>query len=117
MPAGDLTLNTPVTKTLPGFSLTRLDVDLVRSAMTFYFVDALAALHTVIATDVGGCIGFDVAGNTISDGLLRAAVTGEFTKLIGIIFGPATGNANARRSAAVQALKDDLVITFTGTVG
>lgn len=115
MAAGDITLTVAVTKSLPGFTLTRLDSDLANTTMTFYFADALGATHVATASDTK-CSGFDVTGNVVTDNLPRA-VTGEFTKLIGIIFGAATGNANARRSGAVQALKDDGVITLTGTVG
>lgn len=118
MSAGDLTLTVAVTKTLPGFTLIRLDVDLAKAVMAFHFVDALGSPHVAIVGDAAGsCSGFDVTGNAIADSVGRPAVTGEYTKLIGIIFGAATGNANARRTAAVQTLKDDGIITVVGTVG
>ena len=92
-----------------------MNINLASGSMSFQFVDALGAIHTVTLTDAS-CVGFGVSGGLVLDGLQRA-VTGEYTKLLGILFGAATGNANARRTAAVQALVTDGIITVTGTVG
>lgn len=116
MAAGDITLTSSVTQTITGFTVLGFNVRLDSGTMTIDFREAATgAARSVVVTDTA-CIGFDVAGGVITDRVPRS-VSGEFTKLLGILFGAATGNANARRTAAVQALKDDGVITLTGTVG
>jgi hypothetical protein len=115
MAAGDITLTAAVTTSVPGFTVARLDINLAGGLMNVQFLDALGGVHQATLTDAS-CVGFGISGGVITDGIARA-ITGEYTKLIGILFGSATGNANARRSAAIQALVTDGVITVTGTVG
>lgn len=115
MSAGDITLTAALTQSIPGFTLTRYTIDLEQARMDMSFKDALGGYHSVTLTDAA-CVGYGVSGGAVVDGIPRA-ITGEYTKLLGIIFGAATGNANARRTAATQALVTDGVVTVTGTVG
>lgn len=119
MPAGDLTLGTP--KSIPVLVL--LDFSVVLGpgppSMAFTFAEGAAAgagpTHGVRVTDTGA-LGFDYSAGVFADQLTRV-ISGEFTKLAGILFGAGGSGPGARRTAAIQALKDDLVITLTGTVG
>jgi hypothetical protein len=116
MAAGDLTLTAAATKTITGYTLARFEINLETATMAMLFKEAATGIYRTVSLTDASCIGFDVTGSVITDGIVRN-VTGEYTKLLGIIFGAATGNANARRTAATQALKDDGIITLTGTVG
>jgi hexokinase len=61
------------------------------------------------------CVGFSISGSTINDGV-TVAISGEYTKLLGIIFGAGANTPNQRRTAAINALKTDGVISVVGTV-
>src|SRR5216110_2995407 len=100
MAAGDITLTAAVTTSVPGFTVARLDINLSGALMNIQFLDALGGVHQATLT-VTACVGFGISGGVISDGLARV-ISGEYTKLLGILFGTATGNANARRTAAIQ---------------
>jgi hypothetical protein len=115
MAAGDISLTAAVTQSIPSFTFIRLELDLRAATLAIQYQDARGDIHGVMLADTT-CIGFGISGSVISDNIARA-VTGEYTGMLGVIFGTATGNANARRTAMSQKLITDGIVTVTGTVG
>lgn len=115
MSAGDITLTAAINAVVvTGFTVRSLNINLASGTMQLLFQDPGGGIHIVDLNDVS-CVGFGIVGSVITDAIPRA-VAAEYTKMIGILFGAATGNANARRTAATQALVTDGIITVTGTV-
>jgi len=112
MASGDMNLNVAKVLTVSGLTLQSFVIDLVNAFMQLTFIEvATGTPHVVRLTDAAsGCTGFDLTGGAFTDGLARA-VSGEYTKLIGIIFGAGANTPNQRKTAATAALITDGVIT------
>jgi len=123
MAAGDIALTTPKTVSVPNLPLGELDIVILPTAFltaTFFEVDATGAAHVVRIANatLGGVTGFDyAAGGIFTDNVARTSLTNYLTTILGVLF---VGNAttlNQRKTALVQRLIADGVITVAGTVG
>lgn len=116
MAAGDIALTTP--KSIPTLPLGDIHISVLPSAfmtLTFFEVDARGTAH-VVSIDNTRVAGFDYTGGVFTDGVARA-LAGYLTTILGVLF---IGNAttlNQRKTALVQRLVADGVITGTFTVG
>ncbi len=115
MPNGDITLTTAKTITVTGLVLQTFLIDFAGSNVQISFAEvATGNVHVVRLTDAA-CIGFDLTAGVFTDGVARA-ITGEMTKLLGVLFGAGASTAGQRKTNAVQTLITDGVITVAGTV-
>ncbi len=116
MAAGDISLTTPINKVVvSGFSVRDLNISLKNAKMEVVFEEPTGDIHTVRLNDTS-CLGFGISGSVVTDDIPRA-VSGEYTKLLGILFGAGANTPNQRRTAAINALVTDGIITVVGTVG
>jgi hypothetical protein len=115
MANGDMTLTTPKTISITGLTLVQMVLSLATSTMQIVFQEtATGVLHSAQLTDAS-CIGFDLTAGVFTDSVPRA-VTGEYTKLLGILFGAGASTPAQRKTAAVQALVTDGIVTVACTV-
>ncbi len=119
MGAGDIALTVP--RSIPSLPLGEIDIVVLPTAfmtITFFEVDAGGAAHVVRISNAA-VTGFDfgiVAAGAFTDGISRA-LSNYLTTILGVLF---IGNAttlNQRKTALVQRLVTDGVITGTFTVG
>lgn len=118
MANGDIALTTP--KSIANLVLGEVDIVILPNAfmtITFFEGDALGPSHVVrIANAAGSVTGFDLAAGVFTDNVARA-LTGYLTTILGVLF---VGNAttlNQRKTATIQRLITDGVITLAGAVG
>lgn len=115
MASGDITLTTP--KSVSALPLMEFNiVFLPAPAMTITFGEGGAAgpSHSVRITDTGAT-GFDYTAGVFTDGIARV-ISGEYTAMLGIIFGAGASTPNQRKSAAINRLSASGVVTGTFTV-
>lgn len=115
MANGDIALNTP--KSVPSLPLGDLTIVILPAAfmtITFFEVDARGPSH-VVRIDNNAVTGFDYAAGVFTDGVARA-LSGYLTTILGVLFIGNASTLNARKTALVQRLVTDGVITLAGTV-
>lgn len=118
MANGDITL--PVAKTIPGVPLGEITISVFPAAfmsITFFEGDGGGPTHVVRISNAS-VTGFDFSAGVFTDNLPRA-LAGYLTTILGVLF---IGNAttlNQRRTALVQRLIADGVLTgfVAGNVG
>lgn len=116
MANGDITLTTPKSTSL--LPLLEFNIGFLPTpAMTITFAETSAggASHSVRITDANA-IGFDYSAGAFTDNVARV-ISGEYTTMIGIIFGAGVNTPAQRKTAAVQRLSASGVVTGTFTVG
>lgn len=116
MANGDITLTTP--KSVSALPLLEFNIGFLPTpAMTITFAEtsATGASHSVRITDTGA-VGFDYAAGVFTDNVPRV-ISGEYTTMIGVIFGAGASTPAQRKTAAVNRLLTSGVVTLTGTVG
>jgi hypothetical protein len=117
MASGDINYGANRVLTATGLQLGSFVIDLLTSTMRMTFVEVATGIaHAATIGDAAGSVsGFDLTGGVYTDGIARPAITGEYTKLVGIIFGAGGNNPNQRKTAATAALIADGVVTGVGT--
>lgn len=116
MANGDITLTTPKSTSL--LPLLEFNVGFLPTpAMTITFAETSAggASHSVRITDASA-VGFDYSAGSFTDNVGRV-ISGEYTTMIGIIFGAGANTPAQRKTAAINRLLTSGVVTLTGTVG
>lgn len=120
MANGDITLPTP--KSVPLIVLAEVDITIIPSAfltVSFFETDEKGLCHTIRITNaVNGVLGFDYSAGVFTEGITRA-LTGYLTTILGVLFIGNASTLNQRKTALVQRLITDNVITgfTTGNVG
>lgn len=118
MANGDIALTTP--KSVPNLSLGEVDICIIPSpfmAITFFETDEKGPTHVVRITNAAGDVkGFDLTAGVFTDNVPRA-LTGYLTTILGVLFIGNASTLNQRKSALVNRLITDGVITVAGTVG
>lgn len=108
MAAGDITLTTP--KVTTDSALKFVQAVVTSNSIEVYLAESASGVpHRVTITN-SGCVGIDYSGGAFADDVPRA-VTGEFTKLLGLIF-----KANPLNTLTTT-LQTDGIITVAGSVG
>lgn len=119
MASGDIGLTVP--KSIPSLPLGNVDITILPSAIvlfTFFEVDATGPSHVVRITNAA-VTGFDygiVVAGAFTDNISRTGLGSYLNTILGVLF---IGNAttlNQRKTATVQRLVTDGVITLAGTV-
>jgi hypothetical protein len=116
MAAGDIALTTP--RSIPSLPLGELNIVILPTAFltaTFFEVDAKGASHVVRITNAE-VTGFDYAAGVFTDNVPRVQ-SSYLTTILGVLFIGNASTLNARKTALVQRLIADGVITVAGTVG
>lgn len=120
MANGDIALTTP--RTIPNVVLGELNIIIVSASppsmmVTFFEVDEKGPAHAVrIANAAGAVTGFDLTAGVFTDNVPRA-LAGYLTTILGVLFIGNASTLNQRKSAVVNRLIADGVITVAGTVG
>lgn len=115
MANGDITLTTP--KSVSALPLLEFNIGFQPTAvmtLTFAETGATGTCHSVRITDASAT-GFDYAAGVFTDNVPRV-ISGEYTAMIGIIFGAGASTPAQRKTAAVNRLFTSGVVTLTGTV-
>src|SRR6476646_7379509 len=115
MANGDLSLTTPRSVgTLPLLEFNIGFLPVPAMTVTFGEVSATGTSHSVRITDTAAT-GFDYSAGVFTDGIGRV-ITGEYSAMLGIIFGAGASTPNQRKSAAINRLLTSGVVTGTMTV-
>jgi hypothetical protein len=116
MASGDITLTVP--KSIPNLPLGEVDIGILPAPafvrFAFFEIDATGPVHVVTITNTQ-VTGFGYAAGVFTDGVDRG-MSGYLTTILGVLF---VGNAttlNQRKTATVQRLITDGVITLAGSV-
>jgi hypothetical protein len=115
MASGDISLTVP--KSIPNLPLGEVGITILPSAFvtfTFFENDSTGPAHVVRITN-SVVTGFDFAAGVFTDNVPRA-LSGYLTTILGVLFIGNASNLNARKTATVQRLVTDGVITLAGTV-
>jgi hypothetical protein len=120
MAAGDIALTTP--KSIPNLPLGEVHINILPTAFatfTFYEVDATGPSHTVriVNATLSGVTGFNYSAGVFTDNVARTTLTNYLTTILGVLFIGDASTLNQRKTAVVQRLITDGVITVPGTVG
>lgn len=119
MANGDIALTTP--RIIPSLPLGDLHIAVLPSpymTVVFFEGDASGTPHVVRITNAtgGGVSGFDYSAGVFTDGVPRVQ-TNYLTTILGVLFIGNASTLNQRKTALVQRLVADGVITGTFTVG
>jgi hypothetical protein len=112
---GDLTLTTPRSVgTLPLLEFNIGFLPTPAMTITFGEISAAGPSHSVRITDAAAT-GFDYTAGVFTDNVPRV-IAGEYSTMLGIIFGAGASTPNQRKSAAINRLFTSGVVTGTMTV-